>query len=68
MSDSFWDLIQRCLAATPAQRPSFSEIVEEMQRSEDLVFPGTDIEEYRAYQERRVHERIEDPRPTEACS
>jgi hypothetical protein len=47
------------------ERPPFAEIVEELKKSPDLVFPGTDIVEYRKYQERLESERLENARPVE---
>jgi serine/threonine protein kinase len=50
--DAFWGLIERCWAQAPATRPSFQMIVQELQTSDALVFPGTDLAKYREYQER----------------
>jgi hypothetical protein len=65
ISDVFWELITACRQADRRARRRFPDIVEEMKRRDDLVFPGTNMTEYREYQERRMRERIDDPRAPE---
>jgi serine/threonine protein kinase len=50
--DVYWDLITRCWQQSPANRPTFDEIVREMLESERYAFPGTDLARYREYRER----------------
>jgi serine/threonine protein kinase len=60
--ESFWCLITVCWHQDPTVRPTFAEIVEQLEMSPDLVFPGTNMNEYREYQERLGNEGLEDPR------
>jgi hypothetical protein len=39
--------------------------VDRLQVSPDLVFPGTDLTEYREYRDRRMCERVGAPTPIE---
>jgi serine/threonine protein kinase len=50
--DPFWDLITRCWAQSPDDRPSFEEIVGLMLGSNDFTFPGTDLEKYNEYRQK----------------
>jgi serine/threonine protein kinase len=63
--DSFWCLIEVCWQQDRTKRPTFAEIVDRLKTSLDLVFPGTDMREYRNYQERLGSEQLADPRPIE---
>jgi serine/threonine protein kinase len=50
--DLYWDLIQVCWRPTPDERPTFTEIVQEMRATTVCAVPGTDIAEYQEYQAR----------------
>jgi hypothetical protein len=50
--DAFWNLITRCWAQDPNDRPSFEEIVKLLLESNDFIFPGTDLEKYNEYRQR----------------
>jgi serine/threonine protein kinase len=50
--DPFWNLIRRCWAPDPDDRPSFEEIVKLMLESNDFTFPETDLEKYDEYRQR----------------
>jgi serine/threonine-protein kinase len=52
ISDDFWELITDCWHQDPARRPSFAEITDRMLASTELTLPGTDLDEYGAYQAR----------------
>ena len=52
--DCLWDLICSCWAHKPEDRPTFVEIVERLRDSTDWIFPGTDLDMLREYQERIV--------------
>jgi serine/threonine protein kinase len=54
--EAFWKLITLCWKQEPEKRPSFHEITEMMLRSDDLTFPGTDLDEYHEYQSRIIRE------------
>jgi serine/threonine protein kinase len=46
----FWDLIADCRSEDPELRPAFTQIWRSMLDSDDLTLPGTNLEEYHAYQ------------------
>jgi serine/threonine protein kinase len=49
--DFYWNLITRCWAHDPALRPTFDEIIEELQtHRNEYVFPGADLEIVKAYE------------------
>jgi serine/threonine protein kinase len=54
--DPFWNLITSCWAQEPEMRPTFAQIVERMEKANDLVCPGTNLDEYREYQRRIIWE------------
>jgi serine/threonine protein kinase len=56
---ALWDLIQRCWAQLPADRPSFKDIVELLQTNSELILSGTNLDKYRRYQKRLA--------PTHSC-
>jgi serine/threonine protein kinase len=60
--DMFWELITQCWSQNPRDRPSFSEIVDQM-RGGAFVIRGTDMERYREYQERIMKPADRDPAP-----
>jgi serine/threonine protein kinase len=45
----FWELITRCWADSPHDRPTFPEIVEVLMRSEKFAFAGTDMRQFLEY-------------------
>jgi serine/threonine protein kinase len=47
-----WELIQQCWIQSPMDRPTFAEIVAKMRANDDLIVPGTNLEEYHEYQGR----------------
>ena len=53
--DSYWDLIQKCWAQDPEQRPTFEEITEEL-KSDRFILEEfgmkTNIDEFHLYQEK----------------
>ena len=54
--DHWWDLITRCWAQIPDERPTFREIVVEMSdESKHFYAEGTDMEKYREYKEKISH-------------
>jgi len=44
--DTFRNLIQSCWNHNPQNRPIFSEIIQELHPSDELVVPGTNLERY----------------------
>jgi serine/threonine protein kinase len=59
--NAFWNLITKCWAHAPADRPRFEDIANEMLASDDYTFPGTDLGKYHEYRERmkpRAEEEI----------
>ena len=66
-SDFYWELITKCWDHTPDNRPSFIEILEGLQEHrESYAFPGCNIEELKAYEE-RVLEGVELVNRTDDC-
>jgi serine/threonine protein kinase len=65
MYDALWQLVNECWEQDPKKRPTFTEIVERLQGSVDLTFPGTDLDAYKEFQGRLAQERVPDPRPVE---
>jgi serine/threonine protein kinase len=59
--ETFWKLITLCWKQEPEKRPSFHEITEMMLESDDLTFPGTDLDEYHEYQNRIIRETNDSP-------
>ena len=52
ISDAYRELICRCCDPKPEDRPTFAQIVEELQRyPEEFAFPGTDFDALREYQD-----------------
>jgi serine/threonine protein kinase len=49
---AFWELIQRCWAQLPDNRPSFKNIVELLQTNNELILTETDMDEYQRYRRR----------------
>jgi hypothetical protein len=58
---AFWKLIRLCWKQEPEKRPSFHEITEMMLESDDLTFPGTDLDEYHEYQNRIIRATNDSP-------
>jgi hypothetical protein len=54
--DAIWMLIEKCWEQNPTDRWTFSDIVKVMRESDDMVVPGTDLDEYHAYQDRIMTE------------
>lgn len=46
---AYKNLIERCWSQDPKSRPSFSEIVNELERNFDFITPNINYEEYRRY-------------------
>jgi serine/threonine protein kinase len=65
ISDGLWQLVTECWRGDPAERPTFSEIVDRLKRSVDLTFPGTDLSAYKEFQGRLAGEGVPDARPVE---
>jgi serine/threonine protein kinase len=65
MPDAVWKFVNRCWHHGPVQRPTFAQIVNELNERENIAFPGTDFAVYREYRERLLRERPNDPRPSE---
>jgi hypothetical protein len=59
ITDGYWDLIQACWHKDASARPTFQTIVDRLMGSVDLVFPGTDVEQYAAYCSRVSAESID---------
>jgi serine/threonine protein kinase len=47
---AYWNLIQRCWNGNPAERPGFSDIVEELRNNPTFALPGADMENVIEYQ------------------
>ena len=47
--DVWWNLIRQTWSASPVERGHFEDIVQLFLTNDELVIPGTDIEEYRRY-------------------
>ncbi|OHT14081.1 hypothetical protein TRFO_15612 [Tritrichomonas foetus] len=47
--DNFWEIIQSCFKTDPAERPTFSFLIELFENDKNYWFEGTDEAEYRAY-------------------
>jgi serine/threonine protein kinase len=58
--DPIWELIERCWAQSPHDRPMFKDVVA-MWDNEALWFPGTDAARFREYQARIMPEPCRDP-------
>jgi hypothetical protein len=52
---SYWSLIQRCWARRAAERPRIGDIVTELVNHAEFAFPGTDMDELVAYQNKLGH-------------
>jgi serine/threonine protein kinase len=65
VSDQFWRLIEDCWRQNRDERPLCAEIVDRLNGEENLVFPGTNANEYREYKKRLTKEVEEDPLPFE---
>ena len=50
--DQWFDLISRCWLDDPVSRPTFAQILEEMEASDRYVIEGTNIREYHRYRDR----------------
>jgi serine/threonine protein kinase len=50
--DYFWGVICRCWAHTPADRPSFHDLVEEFRTTHAYVLPGAEMDDVFEYEER----------------
>lgn len=48
----YWKMITECWEQDPDMRPTFRQIVEAFQKSDEWIFPGTDLARLREYQER----------------
>jgi serine/threonine protein kinase len=51
VSTGFRELIEACLSMDPGNRPTFRQIIEQANNDEELVLPGTDLDEFREYRE-----------------
>jgi serine/threonine protein kinase len=65
ISDGLWQLVTECWRQNPAERPTFSEIVDRLKGSVDLTFPGTDLSAYKEFQDRLSGDAVPDARPVE---
>jgi serine/threonine protein kinase len=63
MPQRFWELVEACWRQDPAERLTFEQIVDCMNNSEEIVFPGTNTIAYAEYRTRLLNERLDDPRP-----
>jgi serine/threonine protein kinase len=53
-TDKYWELIEECWKQSPADRPDFASITEQMNENDDFALPGTDLAKYREYRNRML--------------
>ena len=50
--DAYWNLYRECTDPDPLKRPRFQDLATRFEKSPELLLPGTNIEEYKAYIEK----------------
>jgi serine/threonine protein kinase len=58
-----WNLIERSWLENQRERPTFEEIFGLMRSSDDYVYPGTDLEQFREYRDRIAQQMATAPKP-----
>jgi serine/threonine protein kinase len=61
--ECFWDLIAKCWLDDQRERPTFDHIFKLLASSDDFVFPGTDLEQFKEYRDRISRQMTEAPPP-----